>query len=442
MFCKFCGTKMGDGEKICPKCGKKNGSDALMIVFAAIAGVLLVAILTVVVLLGTGVLDKKDTAGTTAPTEDLGTIPTDGDPNNETCKGTYSGTDDQAAAQKDQVVATLGEHKLTNGHFQMYYWTASQQILQYGSYYGVDLEKPLDRQIQDEKTGVTWQQYFVANALKLWHGTMVLKTAAQKENFQLSKEYQDTLETIDAEMEKEAKADGFASVDAMLQKHFGANVTYAVYKEFVVDSWIASSYQDKMVAEMEATDAEIEKYYEDNKSALEGYLGITKESGIVVDVRHILYMPDGATSETIRTETFPDTAWASAEKKANDILKQWKDGEATEESFGELAKKHSMDGSASVGGLYTGVAEGDMVKAFNDWCFDKERKVGDTGVVKTEFGYHVMYFVGSEAEWIASCRDGVKQEKASKWEEDQKKANPAVYDYSKILLANFAFDMS
>ena len=36
-----------------------------------------------------------------------------------------------------------------------------------------------------------------------------------------------------------------------------------------------------------------------------------------------------------------------------------------------------------------------MVAAFNDWCFDSSRKPGDTGIVETTYGYHVMYFVGN-----------------------------------------------
>ena len=36
-----------------------------------------------------------------------------------------------------------------------------------------------------------------------------------------------------------------------------------------------------------------------------------------------------------------------------------------------------------------------MVQAFNDWCFDSSRKSGDTGIVETQYGYHVMYFVGT-----------------------------------------------
>ncbi|MBR2977814.1 MAG: peptidylprolyl isomerase, partial [Oscillospiraceae bacterium] len=54
---------------------------------------------------------------------------------------------------------------------------------------------------------------------------------------------------------------------------------------------------------------------------------------------------------------------------------------------------HSED-NAENGGLYENVTKGQMVRSFNDWCFDAARKPGDTGIVETEYGYHVMYFVG------------------------------------------------
>ena len=36
-----------------------------------------------------------------------------------------------------------------------------------------------------------------------------------------------------------------------------------------------------------------------------------------------------------------------------------------------------------------------MVTEFNDWCFDSARKTGDVDIVETEYGYHIMYFVGT-----------------------------------------------
>ncbi len=436
MFCKYCGSEMEQGENRCPKCGKDNGT-ALKIVLAAIAGVLVVAVLAMLVMIGTGAFDK-DKDSTTGTTEPAGTVPADGDPNNETCKGTYSGTDDEALAAKDNVVATLGEHSLTAGQFQVYYWMAYQQYYSYSSYYDVDFSKPLDQQIQNTETGVTWQQFFVASALEEWQWTMILCDAAAAADYKIPDQYQSRLDSLDENMAESASESGFASVDEMIQEDFGVNTNYEAYKNYMVNYYTAYLYQMELVENMEVTDEEIEQFFTDNEAILELYYGITKDSGYYVNVRHILYMPDGATSETITTDTFDEAAWESANQKAKDLLAQWKKGEATEESFGELAKEHSMDGSASDGGLYEGVAEGDMVEAFNDWIFDETRKHGDTDIVKTEYGYHIMFFVGTEDEWIVECRNGVRSEKYSAWETAQLEANPSTNNYSQIVLASFA----
>ena len=35
-----------------------------------------------------------------------------------------------------------------------------------------------------------------------------------------------------------------------------------------------------------------------------------------------------------------------------------------------------------------------MVDPFENWCYDASRKAGDTGIVESDYGYHVMYFCG------------------------------------------------
>lgn len=94
-------------------------------------------------------------------------------------------------------------------------------------------------------------------------------------------------------------------------------------------------------------------------------------------------------------------------KKAQDILVKYLDGEKTSESFGELAKEYSEDNeqNAAAGGLYENVALGSMVAPFENWATDKSRKTGDVGIVETEFGYHIMYFVDSETTtWADTVR--------------------------------------
>lgn len=114
-----------------------------------------------------------------------------------------------------------------------------------------------------------------------------------------------------------------------------------------------------------------------------------------VSVRHILVVPeadeDDKDAET-DVKKMSAKQWAEAEKKAKKILDDFKKGKKTAEAFGELAKENSTDGNASEGGLYENVTPNQMVPTFNAWCFNDARQPGDTGIVKTEFGYHVMFF--------------------------------------------------
>ena len=124
------------------------------------------------------------------------------------------------------------------------------------------------------------------------------------------------------------------------------------------------------------------------------FMGCDDNKVNLVDVRHILVKFDGGKTDSNGNVSFTVVEKEAAKKAAEEILNTWKNGEATEESFAELAKKKSEDtGSLSNGGLYEKVYPGQMVTSFNDWCFDAKRKTGDTGLIATEYGYHVMYFV-------------------------------------------------
>ena len=116
----------------------------------------------------------------------------------------------------------------------------------------------------------------------------------------------------------------------------------------------------------------------------------------LVNVRHILLNPEGGTTDpNTGATTYSEEEMAAAKAAAEELLAQWKSGEANEESFIALAKEHTDDsGSAANGGLYENVYPGQTVTNFNDWCFDESRAAGDTGIVESTYGYHIMYFVG------------------------------------------------
>jgi peptidyl-prolyl cis-trans isomerase D len=76
---------------------------------------------------------------------------------------------------------------------------------------------------------------------------------------------------------------------------------------------------------------------------------------------------------------------AAAKAKAEDILKQIQNGG----NFAELAKKYSDDpGSKDSGGELGFAKRGAMVPEFDNAIFTQ--KIGDTKIVKTQFGYHIV----------------------------------------------------
>lgn len=102
------------------------------------------------------------------------------------------------------------------------------------------------------------------------------------------------------------------------------------------------------------------------------------------NVRHILIKTeDDATSEDI----------AAAQATAEDVLARYRSGEQTEDAFAALSEELLNDGTASEATGYN-VHPNQMVKTFEDWCYDESRQPGDTAVIQSEYGFHVMYFVG------------------------------------------------
>ena len=116
------------------------------------------------------------------------------------------------------------------------------------------------------------------------------------------------------------------------------------------------------------------------------------------NVRHLLVSFEGGTTDEDTQETvYSDEEKAAAKEAAEGYLKQWKEGEATEESFIELVKEYSDDTSAADGGLFEDIHPGsNYVPTFLNWSIDPDRKVGDTEVIESPYGYHVMYYVSAD----------------------------------------------
>jgi hypothetical protein len=85
--------------------------------------------------------------------------------------------------------------------------------------------------------------------------------------------------------------------------------------------------------------------------------------------------------------------WLGSASEAEAFLASWMNGPANRDSFVELVNVYVMSGQGGSGELFENVYPGMMIEPVDEWCFDPSRKPGDTGIVESEYGFHVMYFV-------------------------------------------------
>lgn len=421
------------------------GKIALAVAFAV---VLVAALIALVV---SGLSGKKDeeptstteqatseTADTSATEETVVyTIPADGNPDDVTCKGSYTASDEEVDAARDTVVATAGDKELTLGQLQIYYWMQVREFLSnygyYLSYFGLDYTQGLDTQLCPAVENQTWQQYFLNQALLCWQSYQSMASEAEKHGVKMPDEYQEEIDKLADNLKQTAESSGYASADELVHGMLGGAATYADYEAFLSLYYEGLGYFSQVTDGYTVTDEQIEEYFNENSDSY-AEDGVTKDS-VTVNVRHILIMPEGATSATIRTDTFSDEAWAAGETRAKEILEMWKKGDMTEESFAELAKEHSEDeGSKENGGLYENVTQGQMVTEFNDWCFDANRQPGDFDIVKTDFGYHIMYFCESRPQWKDYAKEDLLSQMSNEFVQEVAGLYPLTVDFEKILL--------
>lgn len=126
--------------------------------------------------------------------------------------------------------------------------------------------------------------------------------------------------------------------------------------EYIVDQILAKDLEESTVKDIQITDADIKKYYDDNKDKF--------AVGPRVKARHIL---------------------VEKEEDAKAILAQLKKGA----DFATLAKEKSKCPSAPRGGDLGWITKGRMDPEFEKAAF--ALKKGEmSGVVKSSFGYHII----------------------------------------------------
>ena len=218
----------------------------------------------------------------------------------------------------------------------------------------------------------------------------------------LAKEYAETLtdgittvEELDAAiaaLPMNAEVENAASYSYENSNYGSINTTFA--------DWVTSSKRkagDITYIAGETTEVD-ENGNESTKIA--GYYvvmfnGSTDNNTPMANVRHILSAFEGGTLDEEGKKIYSDTEKNVAKLEAEKLLNTWKNGEATEDSFAALANESSDDGDGTTGGLFENInPSSNYVENFLNWALDSH-KPGDTEIIETEYGYHVMYYVGN-----------------------------------------------
>ena len=426
---------------------------------------------------------STDATGATNPT--VSTVPTEptvppttppnGDPDNVTCKGSY--TDGGAAAAANTVVASLGDAELTNGQLQVYYWLEVAAWQRSGQEISPDFTKDLDTQrCELDDTAVTWQQFFLKRALNTWHTAQALTLRGQNEAPTLEEAYQPNaenhekymvgmpalnvlygykdcfvpnelhqayLDNLSGMLDDLAAQQGFADASAMIQDMAGSAARtedMLAYAEIFNRGYM---YYTELSYDLTHTEEEISAYFEANKATFAD-LGITADSGKYADIRHILVLPEGTVGSDGKV-TATEEQWEAGLKAAQAIEREYKKiysknprvahPRSADAIFADLANKNSRDsGTALDGGLYQNIRKGQLMDTLDQWVFAEERQAEDVAILKTDYGYHILFFRGSEEIWHAEAESALTAQKLSQEIAAARTTYPMTVDYSSIRL--------
>lgn len=423
--------------------------------------------------------------------------------------------------ERNTVALTVGDHEISNAELSYFYMSAINNFnSNYGNYaamMGLDTSKPLDEQVINNDTGLTWADDFLNTAKDNARSVYAMADAAEAAGFTLSEDELAEIDTSISNMKMYATLYGYSSTKDFLKAQYGSGATEESYKQYVTVNTLANAYYNSYSSSLTYTDADLRAaesenydkyssftyntYYlaaskfqaeddEDSDKAVKAaeeaansligedvatvadfdaaiaaldinkdteasstaytdqqyasvsttvrdwitdsarkegdktviantttstdddgnetkttlgyyavfFTGSNDNTFPLVNVRHILVKFEGGTTDsTTGTTTYSDEEKNAAKQKAEEILDEWMSGDATEDSFAALANEKSDDGDGTTGGLYENVYPGQMVSSFNDWCFDASRQSGNTGIIESEYGYHVMYFVGKSS---------------------------------------------
>lgn len=263
----------------------------------------------------------------------------------------------------EKVLVNVGDITMNKSEANVYLYMTKRNVEQMGM--GASIwENP----VEENKN---FEQMYKERLKDILTHIVVLNAEAQKRGLQLAEDKTKEVEEITARnleiLPKEVK-DYYGFTEAVLKKVFGMQLLANTFFEDEMKDFVPEEAKLKELYEEDSIYREIQRI------GYEHYYDRVK-------ARHILVSTLDAERKPL-----PEDKKAEAKKKAEDILKQIKNGG----DFEALAKEHSDDpGSKGLGGELGEFGRGKMVPEFEAAAFSlKKGEVSE--LVESTFGYHII----------------------------------------------------
>ena len=311
------------------------------------AGLLLLAVMLLCIFCGCNKETVSEITETTEPSVQA-TTPPPGNPEDVTCKGSYSRTD----WVPEGVAATLGDHVLTNEALQVWYQLAVAEYRQ-GAYESApDFSQPLDiQECPIDDTVNSWEQYFLKQALQTWHSVYALELQAREEPLPTEEAYNPMgnnyetyltdipatdylygynplyqpnsmhdayLTNLSQTLAELAKEKGYRDLEDLAQRGFGVDAE--VLTETVRMYNYSYMYFTTLSYYIESTQEDVTSFMLSQ--------GSYPQQDQAVTFRQILLLPDGEKYPPVTvakdgTVNCTESAWEACMKEADAMLLNW-----------------------------------------------------------------------------------------------------------------------
>lgn len=301
---------------------------------------------------------------------------------------------------QNNYVAKVGNKKISKAEYTYYLMNLKDQVEQGQNF----ADEAARKAFWEGKTpdGVTWEEYVRNAALQFAKQNEILLEKAKESGLQLTKEEKDYVKQESDSFISQYGQGKRIEADKQMKSIYG--ITLAQYESILKDQILISKYYNNEQNNIQSkiTDDEINKYYQDNPKEFDK-----------VTVRHILFATVDITTQQPLSQDKQDEAKA----KAEETLQRVRAGE----DMVTLAKELSQDPAVSQNeGKYVFAETDNYDQDFKNWAFSA--KVGDTGIVKSSYGYHVMKLEDRSVVSLNDARDQIKSSITSKKWSDQMEA--------------------